>query len=284
MRKNEEVQEPGWLEHAAKVQLYRWCQLYEREFNRARIDNQLEILDKDIEVNSIFGITKGKQDYPKRLTAFEDTTIAHHVREVKIGEAKGGKLPLSAQVTYQRLLDDGKESSNEVRYQTLLNKNGELLPKFTRIKLVNKGGLKSLPFRDAYPENRIRSLVHYWLLLLEHPGAPISAFKEILTSVFSLDLSGGIFINRMEGLATWLHKIRASDEIAYRPENISVQKIVENRYEVYVDFISLQHIAPNRLLKKIARHRWLIHDNPDERFARIGWASVIYREKEETAY
>ena len=282
MKNREHYLRPTSLEHAAKVQLYRWYQLFEREFNEERINHQLEILDNNVVIKSVFGETKGRDGFPGKLSPFEHMVGAHHVNDIQIKSTEEGPTNLNAEVTCQSLHPDGSEKSYAVQYKTKLAVKNGLLPKFVRLDLTTKNVLRDVPFRDAYPANRTKALVHYWLLLLERLDNNVQLFDEILTEEFTLDLGDGAFISSQKELQNWLTEVRRPLKMScHHTENFSVQQIVKNKYEVYVDFVWHRLTKEDRHLKTTTRQRWIVRDNPNERFARIQWASVVSKKKEE---
>ncbi len=273
---------PTFHEHAAKVQLYRWYQLFERDFNEERINHQLDILEEDVKINSIFGHTEGRVNFPKLLPKLQQVIGAHHLRDIQVEDSGNGFTRVLAELTCQRVSLDGTEVSYSVKCKSELRQNEELLPRFTHLELTARSASRNEPFSDTYPVNRSRALVHYWLLLLEQLDNSAKTFKEILTDEFTLDLGDGVFITSLSELQDWLYSTHQPLKMScHYPQNISVQQIVENKYELYLDFVWHRLTKENKRIKTITRQRWIVQDNPRERFAKIQWASVVSSKKEE---
>ncbi|MCX8491679.1 MAG: hypothetical protein ORN54_11485 [Cyclobacteriaceae bacterium] len=86
--------------HIALTQYYRWYQVYEVPFTKARIDNQLDILTGDVEISSQAGTTKGKDGLADRLKLFEGWENAHHVQSAKVESLDNDSLTLEADILY----------------------------------------------------------------------------------------------------------------------------------------------------------------------------------------
>ncbi|MEM7381806.1 MAG: hypothetical protein AAF361_11495, partial [Bacteroidota bacterium] len=193
-----------------------------------------------------------------------------------------GPAALDAEVTYQSLRADGIEKSYSVRYKTELSPNKGMLPKFTRLDFSDKDTLEHLPFQDAYPSNRAKALVHYWLLLAERDERDMKEFSDILADDFMMDLGNGVFITSVEDLQSWIGSTYGELKMScHSPENFSVQPILKNKFEVYLDLAWHRLTDTNRHLKTVSRYRWIIEDDPKERFARIQWISEVNKKKDE---
>ena len=262
--------------HAAKAQLYRWYTLYERELSQPRIANQLDILTEDVKIVSAAGEMQGRANYPARLAVYKGWKNAHHVEQVSVKEAEDGRLNLEADITYQVVKPDGEENRYTIHYNTFLTKNGEgNLPHFEELNLQPTGQLDPVPFEDAYPTNRMTSLMHYWLLNMEMLDGNVEPFREILADDFVLNFSTSSQLTTIAGLEEWLNgtpkQLKISSHI---PNNFTVKTLGDNRYEVNVDFNWTGETLAGDGLKATTRHKWLVVDDVNERFARIKQADV----------
>lgn len=260
-------------QHLGKVQLYRWYQLYEREMNPERISNQMEILADNIYMKTAAGEMRGKQNYPGRLAVYKGWKNAHHVENINILKTDKG-LELQADIRYQNIRPDGEKKSYTIHYNTELNKNGNALPQFSSIEIEPTGETKET-FRDAYPENRTKSLMYYWLASMESLDGDVEPFKELLTEDFTLNFSTSNKIKSIQELETWLNGIPMQlQESNHYPEKFSVKTIVENEYEVTVEFDWKGITKDNKQVRARTKHIWYVIDNPNERFAKILKADV----------
>jgi pimeloyl-ACP methyl ester carboxylesterase len=260
-------------QHLAKVQLHRWYQLYEREMNTKRVTNQMEILADDIYMKTAAGEMNGKQNYPERLTVYKGWKNAHHVENVSV-VSKDNILQLEADIRYQNIRSDGEKKSYTIHYNTELTKNGDDLPQFSFIEIAPTGETNET-FKDAYPENRTKSLMYYWLASMENLDGNVTPFKELLANNFTLNFSTSSQIKSIKELETWLNGTPMQlKESSHYPENFSVKTIMENEYEVTVEFDWKGTTKDNKHVKAKTKHIWYVLDNPNERFAKILKADV----------
>jgi pimeloyl-ACP methyl ester carboxylesterase len=266
--------------HAALTQFYRWYQLYEGDLTDVRINNQMDILSDDVLIKSAAGEMKGSVNYPARLAVYEGWKNAHHVQSVDVIERKDGTINLEADIIYQNIKPTGEESKYSLHYSTFLEKYGnELLPRFSELNLMPTGQLEPTVFDDAYAVNRMKSLMHYWLLNMEQLDGNVTPFEEILTSEFLLNFTTTSALNSIEGLSKWLQTVPTALKLSsHNPQNFTVKSVGENTYELEVDFIWGGITKDDKTLKAITHHKWLVVDDPNERFARIKRADVTQTE------
>ena len=261
----------GYKAHAALAQLHRWYQFYEH--SDSPLENQLDILAKDVELSSALGEGKGHDDYKERVTQLPTAwKNAHFVKDASVTTAQDGTQTLTATITYlnQGMLPDNAVRSADLNYTTTLSPRDEtVLPLFTKIAITPDSEGSTDAFEDAYPENRLRSVMHYWLALIEDPARNPAPAQEILAEDFSLNFSSGK-ITDFEGFKSWLagpaSQVAAS---THMPSNISYEVLDEALYQLKVDF-DWEGILPNgQGMTAKTRHVWTVTDDPSERFARI---------------
>ena len=77
----------GYKKHAALTQLHRWYQFYEN--NEIPIENQLDILDKNVKIKSALGEGVGHDVYKERVAQIPKTwKNAHSVNTTNIEIAR----------------------------------------------------------------------------------------------------------------------------------------------------------------------------------------------------
>lgn len=265
----------GFRKHAAMTQLHRWYLLYEQP--KYGIENQLDILGKNIVVKSGLGEAKGHEQYSKRVkeipTSWEN---AHDVKSVDIKINDDGMVELKASVIYQNkgALKDGGIRTADLSYTTSLKQTDSVLPQFTSIEISQNSDGTTEKFVPEYANNRMLSLVHYWLALIEDPSRDPQPVQEILADGFSLNFSSGAIID-FEGFKTWLAG-PGSAVIAstHKIGNFSQESIGKNQYRITMTF-DWNGILPNKseMMAK-TKHVWTVVDNPTERFARIKTVDV----------
>jgi hypothetical protein len=263
-----------YLEHAALTQLHRWYQIYENP--KILLEHQLDILDPEVTVRSGLGEAKGHRAYSERIRQIpKDWNNAHIVRDTRIDIPPDGTIRLSADVTYlnQGMMADGAIRSADLVYTTTLGREGRGLPKFTTIEIAQQSEGSAERFEDFYPHNRLLSLAHYWLFLIEDPTRDPEPVREILTGDFSLHFSSGT-ISDFEDFKQWLagpgSQVTASTHVI---GNVSHRKIPGDRarleYGLSMDFDWEGILPDGNVMTAKTRHSWTIVDDPTERFARI---------------
>jgi hypothetical protein len=259
----------GYKKHAALAQFHRWYQLYEN--NAVPIENQLDILAKDISVKSGLGEGKGHEVYTQRIAQLPKTwKNAHFPRNIKVTIKADGSTEPTADLTYlNEGMKPGVVRSAELSYATALKGSDNVLPVFTQIEIKQKSEAIAPSFKDAYPENRIRSLVHYWLALIEDPARKIEPFKEILAEAYSLNFSSGT-INDAASFEKWFRGPASTVSAStHELENFQYEVLSPTQFKMSVE-MQWEGILPNNSeMTARTRHTWLIEDKPKERFACI---------------
>ncbi|MEO9781258.1 MAG: hypothetical protein ABJH07_26380 [Sedimentitalea sp.] len=260
----------GYLEHGALAQYHRWYQVYERA--EGGIENALDILAEDVAVTSGLGTAKGHEQYAERVGQLpQNWQNAHHVRDVQVSINDDGSMALTADITYLNagLLEDGGIRAADLTYTMSLAPTESVLPKFTEITIGQNSDGTADEFIDAYAENRLRSLVHYWLALIEDPSRNPEPVREILADGFTLNFSSGVITDFAE-FEAWLagpgSQVEASTHVI---SEISVMENADGTYGMTVDF-DWAGILPdgNEMVAK-TRHNWTATNDVTERFARI---------------
>ncbi len=260
----------GFQEHAALAQYYRWYQFYERA--EGGVSNAIDILAEDVVVTSGLGTARGHDEYAARVSQLPDTwNNAHHVQSVAIEHGDEGAMTLNAQITYQNrgMLPDGAVRQADLRYTVEMVPGETVLPLLSNVLIEQDAETEAEDFKDAYATNRMRSLVHYWLALIEDPSRNAGPVREILADDFSLNFSSGA-ITDFDGVAAWLagpgSQVVASTHLI---SNFQAEETASNTYSVTMDF-DWSGILPNEtVLVAKTQHSWVVTNDPTERFARI---------------
>lgn len=260
----------GYLQHAAMAQARRWYQYYENP--AIGLKNQLDILAPDVSVKSALGEVKGHTAYAERVAKLPQTwKNAHFIRSNSIKLAPDGSSNLRIDITYlnQGMLPDGSVRSAELTYETVLASDGKLLPTFRSIAITQNSDGKADAFRPAYAENRLLSMMHYYLAIIEDPKRDAEPMREVFHPEFRLNFSSGP-ITTFDGFKAWLagpgSQIAASTHVI---RNFSYRETSPGSYSVSVDF-DWEGILPNgKEMAAKTRHSWVVTDDPSERFARL---------------
>lgn len=260
----------GYVKHAAMAQLHRWYQIYENA--ETPIANQLDILELDIKLKSGLGEGIGHAAYVQRIDQLPKTwKNAHFVRSALVTLDADGVIGLDASLTYlnQGMQADGSVRTAELKYTTALRRTAALLPKFSRVEITQISEGTAAEFRPAYVENRVLSLIHYWLALVEDPERGLEPFTEILADGFELQFSSGP-ITDFKALELWLRG-PASATVASTHEmaNFSCEQVDQTTYRAQADFGWRGILPDDQLMVGKTRHHWQVVNDPKERFARI---------------
>lgn len=265
----------GFQEHAALAQYHRWYQFYERP--EGGIANAIDILSEDVVVTSGLGTANGHDEYAARVTQLPDTwQNAHHVQSTEIAHGEDGAMTLTAQIIYQNqgMLPDEAVRQAELTYTVELVPGETILPLLSNVLIAQNSESTGEMFVDAYAENRMLSLVHYWLALIEDPSRNPEPVREILASDFSLNFSSGA-ITDFDGFKEWLagpgSQVTASTHVI---SNFTVTETTSNTYAVTVDFDWSGIVPDGSELVAKTRHSWIVENDPTERFARIKTVDV----------
>ena len=259
----------GYRKHAALAQFHRWYQLYEN--GAVPVENALDALAPDVIVKSGLGEAKGHDAYKARVSQLPKTwKNAHFPRNITVTTKLDGSAVLKADLTY---LNDGMKPgtvrSAELTYTMEFKADAAVLPKITNVGIAQNSEGVAAAFKDAYVDNRARSLMHYWLALIEDPSRNIEPFKEIFADGFALNFSTGK-ISDAASLEKWFRgpasAVAASTHVI---ENFKAEAVGPTEFKVSAEF-EWEGILPNNAeMTARTRHSWLIVDNPKERFARI---------------
>lgn len=261
--------------HATLTQFHRWFQLYERPRTDALVQRQLEILDPDVEVSSRLGTARGHQQYVERVAGLSNADKnSHVVTASEVSELDPDRLLLEASVRYLRLPEGGAVQGFDLRYRAELRRVDGSLPVFTKIDISLVGAIEAERFRDAYVENRARSFLHYWLVLMESLDGDASRFPELLaTDGFVLDFSTGAEpMTSMDALAAWLSTVPTQlSKSSHQVENRRIEG--DDEIAVSVDFPWRGVRIDGASMKARTHHDWKLVDT-GERFLRLREAKV----------
>lgn len=261
--------------HLALTQYYRWYQVYEVPFNEARINNQLDILDIDVEIASMAGTTKGKEGLEDRLRLFEGWKNAHHVKNTQVSLLDNGELSLQADILYQNIRPDDSRYSYTIHYSTTLHPRENDLPIFTKLKIEGTGSIDEPQFESAYVDNRAKSFMHYWLYLIETAGVNGHKFKELLSDEFELNLSTTSKVETLDKFNEWIESIPTRIKTSgHYPKNFSAKENDDNTISVSVDLDWEGISVDDKPMIAQTHHEWILENNLDERFARMKKMSV----------
>ncbi len=270
-----EIARPGHVKHAALAQLHRWYQIYENP--QTSIDNQLDILVPQVKLKSGLGEAVGHDAYVQRIAQLPKAwKNAHFVRGSTVVVDADGAIHLEAALTYlnQGMRPDGSVRSADLVYTTTLAPTQGLLPKFSQVEIKQLSEDTAPEFKEAYPENRLLSLLHYGLALVEDPQRRLEPFNEILADPFELAFSSGKFTN-LKAFEQWFRGPASSVAAGtHKVSGFSCEVIDRNTWRMQADLAWQGALADEQIMAGKTRHRWTVVDAAQERFARIKTVAV----------
>ncbi|MFY0597748.1 MAG: hypothetical protein JXQ85_15060 [Cognatishimia sp.] len=265
----------GYKANAALAQFYRWFQFYERP--QGGLENALDILADDVHVQSSLGEANGIGEYKARVESLPATwQNSHKINSVDVTITVDGAVSLAANVTYQNIgaAADGVISRADLSYAVTYDDGSAALPKITSVQITNNAQSASETYHDAYPENRVRSLVHRWLTIIENPVRDPEGFKEILAANPEINFSSGL-IQDYDGLAAWLagpgSQVAASTHIV---KDLTVAEIEGGDWQTVMVFDWAGLLPDGTELIAKTQHTWVVDNDVTERFARVKSVNV----------
>jgi hypothetical protein len=268
------------LAYRVLAQVHRWYQFYERAVNQ--VDNQLDLLSEQIHVKSASEESTGHQAYRERVTKLTPHwQNAHHIQQFTLQE-RNQILLLDLNIIYQNIgyLADGKLMNAAVNYQMQLTQNNSLfLPKFVDIQLQARDS--AIPavyaeFIDAYPQNRICSLIYYFAALMDSHLPDATPFQEIFSSTVDIQLSSAHCRNFEEFNSWYQSKPAQMLKSQHVLENLAIEALDHNSYQATFEFAwtGIHKNKPGVTIQARTRHQWRVLDNPQDRFAQIQTIAV----------
>lgn len=264
------------LANLALVQYYRWFQAFEREQNDARIKNHLAILSDSVLITTQNGPLHGKEGMIGFLNYVKSWKNAHHIENTDVRVHDDGSISLEADIFYQNILPDGKQNEYKLHYTTRLIENKTGFPVFSEIKLLPVGTMEKPVFEDAYPENRSKSFMYYWLYLADTYFENGAGLEELVSPDFRLKLSADEEIAGYEPFDSWLKNVRGQyRETLHTFKNFKSVLNADKTISVSADveWKGLNHNG-EKMTGEI-HHEWVLENNPDERFARMKKMELI---------
>lgn len=264
----------GYRKHAILAQFYRWFQIYENP--EVPVENALDILDADVALKSGLGEGKGHDAYRQRIGKLPKTwKNAHFPRNVMVITRDDGRAALAADVTYVNVgMKPGGIRTAELSYTMVLKNSIGVLPKITKVEISQSSEGTAEAFADAYMTNRALSLVHYWLTLIEDPASRIEPFREIMTPGLSLNFSNGE-VTYATVFDNWFRRFSSAFSAGtHEVQDFKCITISPTEFEMTAlfDWAGIVHNGTEMANK--TKQRWVITDDPTQRFARITFIDV----------
>ncbi len=268
---------------AALAQFYRWFQFYDDD--QILLQNQLAVLDENALFQTNIGRGEGRNAYVAKIENLPtEWKNSHFVRTVMVNYPNKNSVRLNADIVY---MNDGALAqeavhSSEVKFRVIFEDKSSssrssgpssdtplALPVMTKVEIAPGLGGITPTYRQSYSDNRLKSLLHYWLYLVENPQRDASQFEEILSDEFKLNFPSGR-ITSDEGLKEWLAgPASAAQAIHYRVRDFSYDTFDDGEYEIKVELDWYGLMAGGEQLTGRVSQNLLVRDDRSKPFAQI---------------
>ncbi|MFS1510921.1 hypothetical protein VQL36_00570 [Chengkuizengella sp. SCS-71B] len=256
-------------EQYAKSLLYRWYIFYERERTEQTLDNQLSILDHDFKVKRDGEVLNKEQYIHYENQRPLNQKNAHSVQKITFTQVEENKSSLVADIIYQNENKEGKVTSYKVHYDTILILKEDKWY-FSEIKIGSIEMMNHMSeFKDTYAENRVKSLIHYYLSLMEKLDGDASPFQDIFYKDFYMKVpSTDDPITNIDQFESWLSISKNIKVSTHLVENLVIKSLHSNEYHVTMDFNWQALTKSDKMLKTKSHQEWEIVDT-NETFPRL---------------
>lgn len=192
---------------------------------------------------------------------------AHFVKASAAQLQSDGAVAIDAQI---ECLDvSGQVMKSTAHCHALVRPTNAVLPKIADVRIAAGTRQRADSFRSAQAENRIRSLIHYFLALVENPRRDPQPFRELLAEGFSLKLVDPP-IESFDALTAWvagpLSSVIASAHVI---SDLALEKLGERDYQATVDMRSEALFPDGSGIVSVTTQTWSVADDTQEQFARI---------------
>lgn len=263
--------------HGALAQLYRWWQWYEHA--DSPLENQLDIMTADIQINAASGNAASRDAYAEIAAGFPVMQNAHIPSALDLDVTDDG-VAGTADITYLNLgaQPDGALTAMNIHYDLeWAELPGQPLPLFKNITITVAGLAEGQSeFIDVYPVSRTRSLVHYYLALLERPDRTIEPFAEIFADEIHLGF-GDEPLTSLDDFNGFLTGTASSVDASYHDvTSLTAVANGDGTITATIDFDWFGILPDGGRMEAATRHTWEIDDDPRARFAKLRRAEVEY--------
>lgn len=263
------------LLHRVMTQAHRWFQAYEQ--SNYAFKNQLDILAPDVHMKTSLGEGRGVDTYAQRFANIPaNWRNAHHVQTANASRLADGSLALLMDIVYQNvgIVPGGGLIANRLHYSTRLADSATVLPIFTDIAtelIAPETDPAFATFTDAYAQNRLKSLAHYWLTLIETNSGDATPFQEIFADEIDIDFPSQ-HCPTFVAFAQWFQNTAAQvAKSSHTIERFELEAQAGHQYKLTMEFewAGFACSTPNQELEARTLHEWVVVDTPQERFARV---------------
>ncbi len=268
---------------AALSQFFRWFQFYEHE--KASLNHQTTIVAPEIQFDSNQGFATGVEAYQTTIHKIPRVwQNSHFVSDVHIERDKNNMLMLDADIIF---LNRGALVQNHILGSRLKIKSQfnddftsvaeaseqtdkeSALPLMRRMNVSSSQNGKVKEYQSSYAQNRLKSLLHYWLHLIENPNRSLDDFEVILTETYRTEFSEEDFASEV-GMQGWLVRPEASAKaMHYRVRNIQIEELDMNKYSLKAEMDWYGLIENDEQVTGRVNQIFAVIDDPHDPYAKI---------------
>jgi hypothetical protein len=192
---------------------------------------------------------------------------AHFIKTSAVHLQSDGAIAIDAEIDCFNV--SGQVMKSSAHCHAVMRATDGVLPKIADVRIAEGTRQRAESFRSAQAENRIRSLIHYFMALVESPGRDPQPFRELLAQRFSLNLIEPP-IESFEALSAWvagpLSCVVASTHVI---SDLALAKLGDNDYSTTVGMRSEALFPDGSGIASRTTQTWTVADDTQERFARV---------------
>ena len=257
----------SYRKHATLAQLNRMWQYQER--TGSGVGNLLDMMTPDVVVQSPHLSVRGHGEMRAALGDIPiDWQAGHVLKDWRIAVDEG-TTAFDARIEYLTAAPGGAATSAEATYAARFVSVEGFLPKLARIDVTQGEARDGAVFKDMFAEHRARSVVHYFLALVENPARDADPFFELLAQDFALHYTANPITDEA-AMRDWIAG-PLSSVIASEHDLHSVT-CSETGAGVYVAEVTMksQAMFPDKsgAISRNTQH-WTMTDTITDRFPRI---------------
>jgi hypothetical protein len=197
---------------------------------------------------------------------------AHFLRASAVHLQSDGAVAIDGEI--ECLNVSGYVMRSKAHCHAVMRPTDGVLPKIADVRIAEGMRQQADSFESAQAENRIRSLIHYFMALVENPGRDPHPFRELLAAGFSLNLAEPP-IASFDALAAWvagpLSSVVASTHVI---SDLALDNLGDREYSATIGMRSEALFPDGSGIASRTTQTWTIADDAQERFARIRQVTI----------
>ncbi len=264
--------------HSAVSQVYRWFLFYDA--TDGKLDHHLDTLAVSATFRSPEGTFPTRDDYA--VDIFDVPTEwqhAHFVRRMSARFVDPDRVRLNADITYlnRGLLEGDAIQSSNLVFDFLVARDSNPLPAIEELSVQARQVGQTTEFRSSYVENRMRSLLHHWLALVEQ----LDTNPELLREILRPQLIEQFPATGLTDLDWLPSRAAAGSSIHYRVRNVEIEEFQPGEFQIDAD-LDWYALTPNgKIVRGEVLQTLLVIDDPTRRYPQIGSITELPRTPED---